>query len=75
MDSRGLVYLKLGQLDNAIADYDAALRLDAKLAGSLHGRGMARLKKGDAAGGNADITAAKAINPDVAKDFARYGVQ
>jgi hypothetical protein len=35
---------------------------------------LAKLKKGDAAGGNADIAAAKAINPDVDKDFARYGV-
>src|SRR3979411_1986634 len=27
-DSRGLIYIKLGQIDRAIADYDAALKLD-----------------------------------------------
>jgi tetratricopeptide (TPR) repeat protein len=73
-DSRAFTYLKLGELDKAIADYDAALRLDAKLAGSLYGRGIAKLKKGNA-GGNADIDAARAINPDVVADFTRWGVQ
>src|ERR1700687_939911 len=28
LDSRGFVYLKLGQFDNAIADYDTALRIN-----------------------------------------------
>ena len=53
--------MRLGELDNAIADYDAALKLNPKLAASLYGRGLAKLKKGDTGGGNADITAAKAI--------------
>ena len=47
LDTRGFVYLKLDQIDNAIKDYDAALKLDAKLAGSLYGRGLAKLRKGD----------------------------
>ena len=37
-------------------------------------RGIAKLKLSDAAGGNADIAAAKAILPDVAEKFADYGV-
>jgi hypothetical protein len=40
-----------------------------------HGRGLAKLKKGDTAGGNADIAAAKAIEANIVGDFARYGVQ
>jgi hypothetical protein len=36
----------------------------------LYGRGIARLKKGDKAGGNADIAAAKALRADVANVFA-----
>jgi tetratricopeptide (TPR) repeat protein len=74
IDSRAFTYLKLGQLDDAIVDYDAALRLNPKLAVSLYGRGLAKLKKGDASGGNADIAAAKAIRGDIADEFARYGV-
>jgi tetratricopeptide (TPR) repeat protein len=74
MDSRGFVYLRLSRLDDALADYDEALRLNPKQAGSLYGRGLAKLKKGDAAGGEADIAAAKAIQVDIAEEFARYGV-
>jgi hypothetical protein len=42
---------------------------------SLYGRGVAKLKKGNADAGNADIAAAKAIRADIAEEFARYGVQ
>ena len=61
-------------LDDAVADYDEALKLNPKQAGSLYGRGLAKLKKGDAGGGEADIAAAKAIQADIAEEFARYGV-
>jgi tetratricopeptide (TPR) repeat protein len=74
LDTRGFVNLKLGQLDRAMADYSDALDINPKLPSSLYGRGMARLKKGDRRGG-ADIAAAKAINADIAAEFARYGVK
>jgi hypothetical protein len=75
LDSRGFAYLKSGQLDAAIADYDSALKLHPKTASSLYGRGVARLKKGDSSSGNSDIAAAKAIQADIDKEFARYGVK
>jgi tetratricopeptide (TPR) repeat protein len=74
MDSRGFVYLRLSQLDDAVADYDQALRRNPKQAGSLYGRGLAKLRKGDVAGSEADIAAAKAIQADIVEEFARYGV-
>jgi tetratricopeptide (TPR) repeat protein len=74
MDSRGLVYLRLNRLDEAIADYDAALKINSSLVGALYGRGLARRKKGDQAGGDADIAAAKAIKATIADEFAKYGV-
>jgi tetratricopeptide (TPR) repeat protein len=74
LDSRGLVYLRLGRLDQSIADYDAVLKLVPTNAFSLYGRSLAKLRKGDAAGGNADIAAAKAIQADIADQFARFGV-
>jgi tetratricopeptide (TPR) repeat protein len=72
---RGFARLKSGQLDGAIADYSAALRQDAKNAAALYGRGTAELKKHIAARGNADVAAAKAVKPDIAEEFARYGVK
>ena len=74
MDSRGFAYLRLGRLDDGLVDYDEALKLNPKQAGSLYGRGLAKLKKGDAVGGEADIGAAKAIQADIAEEFERYGV-
>jgi tetratricopeptide (TPR) repeat protein len=74
-DARGFTYLKMGQWDSAIADYSRALGLDPKLVSSLYGRGLAELKKGDTTDGAADLAAAKAIEANIADDFARYGVQ
>jgi hypothetical protein len=39
----------------------------------LYGRGIAKLKSGDTDGGNADMAAATAIQPDIANAYARYG--
>ena len=47
LDSRGFVNLKLGQPKNAIADYDAALRIDPKHPSALYGRGIAKRRTGN----------------------------
>jgi hypothetical protein len=65
--------LKLGRVDEAIADYDAGLKLYAKSPISLFSRGVAR-RKGDVAGGDADIAVAKALKADVADLLATCGV-
>jgi hypothetical protein len=49
--------------------------MEAKLASSLYGRGLAKVKKGDGNGGNADIAAAKAIRSNIADEFASYGIE
>lgn len=69
LDSRGLVNLKMDLPKSAISDYDAALRLNPKHASALYGRGKAKLRRGDTAGGDADIQAAKAIDPDIEREF------
>lgn len=74
LDSRGFVYLKLGRFDEAIIDYNTALSVRPSFQNALFGRGIARLRKGDSAGGNADIAAAKAIEAEVAERFSEYGV-
>ena len=75
VDSRGLVHLKMGQVDAAIADYEFALRADPKLASALFGRGLAKLRKGDLSGSEADVAAAKTIQAGIGDHCARYGVQ
>ncbi len=73
-NNREFYFLKLGQVDSAIADYDNSLKLDPKLVTSLFGRGLAELRKGDSAAGDADIAAAKAIRDDIADVFVKNGV-
>lgn len=73
-DSYALVALRSGRPDEAITRYDRALALQPKLAPSLYGRGLAKLTKGDAAGGQADIAAAKAMVPSVGAELVEAGV-
>jgi tetratricopeptide (TPR) repeat protein/predicted aspartyl protease len=74
LNARGLVRLRLGDFDKAISDYDASLQILPKNAWSLYGRGIARLRKHKSAEGEADMSAATAINAPIAKDFNRYGI-
>ena len=71
----GLIDLKRGQYAKAIAQYDAALAIDPQRARAYYGRGLAKLKTGDKAGGEVDIQTAKGMLPNVAEEFARYGVK
>lgn len=74
LDSRGLVYLRLGRLDDAIADYDAALRHDPKMPTSLYGRGIAELRLGKIARGDADLAAATKLDAGIADKFEHMGL-
>jgi Flp pilus assembly protein TadD len=75
MDSRGFTYLKLGQFVKAIDDYNAVLARNPMDAGSLYGRGIAKLRTGDGSSGRADIAAANAVQPDIAEEYQRYGLR
>src|SRR5712675_2316263 len=75
LDSRGLVNLKSGQTKNAIADFDAALRINPRLTSSLYGRGLAKKRNGAISEGELDIANAKAMDPNIVKEFADYGVR
>ena len=74
LDSRGLVHVRLGQYDAAVADYDAVLRLEPKSAWSLYGRGIAKRRKGLTAEGDADLKAAADIAPRLPDEAKRLGL-
>lgn len=60
--------------DSAIEDYDLALRLRPDFADAWNERGVAYRQKGDTAGGDADIAAARARRPALSDVVARSGV-
>jgi tetratricopeptide (TPR) repeat protein/predicted aspartyl protease len=74
MESRGLVLLRMGRLDEAIAQYTAAIRAQPRAAPALYGRGLAELKKGAKAEGETDIAAAMAIAPGLVAEYKRFGI-
>lgn len=76
---RGIARLRVGQLGAAIDDFDAILqggdagnRVYRAIA--LYGRGVARQRLGDAAGGVTDMDDAAKLHPNIAGTMARYGV-
>lgn len=73
LNYRGYGYLKLGRHQRAVQDYDAALLVNARLAAAFYGRGLAKLKLGDATG-DGDISAAKAIQSNIAEEMAKIGL-
>ncbi len=75
LDSRALVWFRMGKYDRAIADYDAALELEPEMAASLYMRGIAKRLLGRTEEGDDDIDTATAISPDVAETFAKYGLK
>ena len=73
-ERRGYLHLMRRDLDNAIADFSAAIGIDPARAFSLYGRGMARLISGDAAGQN-EMEAAIMLQRNVAEEFKAYGAK
>jgi tetratricopeptide (TPR) repeat protein len=69
-----MAYLKLGQPEQALVDYDEALKLNPNAPAALYGRGVAKLMKGDVAASNADFEVAKSIKPSIAEEFTKVGV-
>jgi tetratricopeptide (TPR) repeat protein len=65
LNNRGNTYRAKGDLDHAVVDFDQVIRIYPGHAGALYARGMIKQTKGDKAGGDADIAAAKKIDPKI----------
>jgi tetratricopeptide (TPR) repeat protein/predicted aspartyl protease len=74
LDARGLTYLRLGQYDKAIKDYDTVLASLPRNPWALYGRGLVELHNGNPTKGQADIAASKSVDPRVAQEAAKRGL-
>jgi tetratricopeptide (TPR) repeat protein/predicted aspartyl protease len=74
LDSKALVELRMGDFAKAIADYNTVLAKEPKQGWSLYGRGIAKLRSGDAEGGKTDIAAASVVAPKLADRAKGYGI-
>ena len=75
LDSRALVRFRRGELEKALADYDAALKGSPRAAWSLYARGLVQRRLGKTAEADADKAKALAINPDIAARGKRYQLE
>jgi tetratricopeptide (TPR) repeat protein len=75
LTTRAMVFLRQGDFAHALVDATAAFRADQKSADALFARGLARIRLGDADGGNIDMAAAAVIDPQVRAAFADVGLK
>lgn len=74
LTARALLYLKLQMWPEAEHDFAQVIEVDRRDAGALFGRGLARIARGDRAGGERDLAAARRMRFDVADEFVRLGL-
>jgi tetratricopeptide (TPR) repeat protein len=74
LDSRGVVYFRLGRMEDALADFDAALDQAPGMAASLFMRGVIRKQTG-VPGGDEDLAGARLMAPRIDEDYAKYGIK
>jgi tetratricopeptide (TPR) repeat protein len=73
--NRGAVYLRLKRSDEAAADFERAFDVDPDDPEALYARGVGRRLKGDTAGGDADMAAARALAPKVGRRLETIGIK
>ncbi len=73
-NNRALANFKLGNFDEAFADTEIALKGNAKRSTALYLRGVIKARRGDSAGANADIAAAKRLRAAIEDEFRKIGV-
>ena len=73
-DSLGWVYVRRGNLAQAIKEFDKAISLDAKSSWSYYGRGLARMRQSAQAPAQADLAKARALLADIDVQARKHGM-
>jgi clan AA aspartic protease (TIGR02281 family) len=74
LDSLGLVELRLGKYPESISAYEKAAQTGHS-AWTRYGLGLARIRNGQKEAGDADLVAARAIQPDIDTRAAKFGLR
>ncbi len=75
LDSRGMVYFRMGRLAEALADFEAALEASPGQAGSLFMRGVIRAQLGQKERARADIGGARRLSPGIDRQYGAWGIK
>lgn len=74
LDSLGLVELRLGNYPESIKAYEQAVAKMPRSAWSHYGLGLAEIRNGQTDAGNADLVAARALDPKIDAQTVKYGL-
>ena len=74
LDSLGMVELRLGHYPESIEAYEQAITKNPRSAWSHYGLGLAKIRSGQADAGNADLAAARALDPNIDALAGKYGL-
>ena len=74
-NNRCLANFRLGNFDTAFSDCQIAIDANATRSQALFLRGLIKFRRGDIAGANADIAAAKKNRASVEADFEKIGIR
>jgi tetratricopeptide (TPR) repeat protein len=79
LDSRGVVLLRMGRVEEAIGDFNRALTVEPGKPQTLYVRGLARLwlarkDASEKALADADLAAAREQMPEIDEEYAGYGL-
>jgi predicted aspartyl protease/tetratricopeptide (TPR) repeat protein len=74
LDSLGLVELRLGHYPESIKAYEQAVAKMPNSAWSRYGLGLAKIRGGQADAGNADLLAARTLDPQIETRAAKFGL-
>ena len=75
LDSRAMVYFRMGKLAEALADLDAALEQRPGASSSMFLRGVVLGKLGRAKEAKDSLSEARLLSPKVDADYARWGIR
>lgn len=75
LDSRALVWMRLGRDEDALRDLDAALLQAPGLASSRFLRAIVNKRMGRHEAAAADLAIARLVSPSTERDYARFGLK
>ena len=74
LDSLGMVQLRLGHYPESIKAYEQAVTQLPHSAWTRYGLGLAKIRGGQTDAGNADLVAARALDPEIEARATRFGL-
>lgn len=74
LDSRAMVYFRLGRTEEALGDLNAALDSEPDMAAALYMRGVIRKAAGQA-GSDGDLAGARMMSPRIDAEYGKWGIK